>query len=277
LFPALPLWAGVLITSLDVFLILFIYRPNGGMRAFEIVISTLVFVVIACFIVLLIRVEPSWPDVFRGYLPSHTVINDDAIYISVGVLGATVMPHGLILGSHISTVDRMAGSSEEEEVKRGVDHQRDQVQRHLPHASWDIALSMIFFAITVNSAILIVAAASFYYTTDGTVIADLFQAFQLLKDQVGKAPAILFAISLLAAGQSASITVTLAGQIVSEGFIEWRTNPFMRRLITRLIAMVPSLAVSAGVGKKGLDTLLVASQVGLSMALPFVIAPLLIV
>lgn len=153
------------------------------------------------------------------------------------------------------------------------------VRTHLPHASWDIALSLLFFAITINSAILIVASAAFYYGESGTtaVVADLFSAFELLKTTVGKGSAILFAIALLAAGQSASLTVTLAGQVISEGMINWRTSPFLRRIVTRGIAIIPSFAVAAAVGRDGLDTMLVASQVALSMALPFVVFPLLFV
>ena len=131
-----------------------------------------------------------------------------------------------------------------------------------------------------NSAILIVASAAFYYgnnrTGDTEIVGDLFQAFELLRDTVGKAPAILFAIALLTAGQSSSITVTLAGQIISEGFIHWRLTPFMRRLLTRAIAVFPSMIVAALAGRSGLDEMLVASQVALSMALPFVSLPLLL-
>ncbi|KAL9931940.1 hypothetical protein V8E36_009255 [Tilletia maclaganii] len=407
LFPKLPLWAGVLVTGADVFLILFVYRPNGGLRAFEVLIGTLVVIVLACYIVLLVRVKPDWGEAFKGYLPSATLVEHDALYIAVGILGATVMPHGLFLGSHFSTVNRLeekdsddevvdrpsAASSMEElprasvaesargssrreadgalgsptstpktirertldilvrrfpridasafrpglsrptssssSVRRTDDNKKSfsrgpripdmdpdkppevslaMVKTHLPHASIDIALSLLAFAITINSAILIVAAAA---TSSGErEVGSLFEAFDLLKTTVGQGAAILFAIALLgesarlmgspwiqrstlrariwltvecrnifittAAGQSASLTVCLAGQIISEGFIRWRTSPLTRRLLTRIIAMVPSLIVAAAVGRDGVDSLLVGSQVVLSMALPFVTAPLLI-
>ncbi|KAK0556733.1 Manganese transporter smf1 [Tilletia horrida] len=361
LFPKLPLWGGVLVTSADVFLILFVYRPNGGLRAFEVLIGTLVIIVLGCYIVLLVRVKPDWGDAFEGYLPSSTLLQHDALYIAVGILGATVMPHGLFLGSHFSTVDRLnegkrcptsapepmttlsrhnsevlnPAEDEREAPKTTVDRalamlvrrfpridvhafspsfsssrrsggrrsvkadddnmmvvgsgpripdmdpdklpdvKLDMVKVHLPHASIDIALSLLAFAITINSAILIVAAAA---TAGGERdVGDLFQAFDLLKTTVGNAAAVLFAIALLAAGQSASLTVCLAGQIISEGFIRWKTSPLTRRILTRVIAMVPSLIVASAVGKDGVDALLVGSQVVLSMALPFVTAPLLII
>lgn len=352
LFPALPLWAGILVTSVDVILILFVYRPppNGSFRILEGLIAVLIFTVLACFIVLLVRIEPNWKGVFKGYLPSHSVVESGALYVSVGILGATVMPHAIILGSHFASIDRLpnldkvANTDREEgegegggnkstwelvkesfgrvmkpkkEVKaevvrlsrvvgslirnrgRSEEVTDGEVQRyplkpddlpprslssiriHINHASLDIALSLIGFAIVINSAILIVAAAAFYYspnlTPGSVVIADLYDAFYLLKARLGSLAAVLFAVALLAAGQSASITVTLAGQLVSEGFINWKTDPFLRRVVTRLVAVVPSLVVSLAVGKSGLDDMLVASQVALSVALPFVLLPLILV
>ncbi|SPO48209.1 related to vacuolar transport protein ESP1 [Moesziomyces antarcticus] len=374
LFPALPLWAGILITSVDVILILFIYRPppNGSFRLLEGIISVLVFVVLSCFIVLLVRIKPRWPDVFHGYLPSHHVVQSGALYVSVGILGATVMPHAIILGSHFASIDRLPGLDTDESSSdspapqdtpqaphqvhttwalvrqsfsrtfshkshtksevirlsrvvrsliqhRTAPHQTDtdddddaeslssastrrrarsryhdpaqknlpprtidSIRIHIKHASVDIGMSLVSFAIVINSAILIVAAAAFYYTDSRTgpgqvVVASLYDAFYLLKQRLGSLAAVLFAVALLAAGQSASITVTLAGQLVSEGFINWRTDPFIRRIITRLVAVIPSLTVSLAVGKEGLDEMLVASQVALSIALPFVLLPLILV
>lgn len=358
LFPALPLWAGILITSVDVILILFVYKPppNGSFRLLEALIAVLVFVVLACFIVLLVRIRPSWPDVFHGYLPSHHVVQSGALYVSVGILGATVMPHAIILGSHFASIDRLpsldspprnSNSSEVERneaqpeqsrweligasfrrlmrpkpetkaevvrlsrVIRSLISQRtgtedldsesavrrrgtgpttpdnlpprtlESIRIHINHASVDIGISLVGFAIVINSAILIVAAAAFYYPIDNSrqqvIVASLYDAFYLLRDRLGSLAAVLFAVALLAAGQSASITVTLAGQLVSEGFINWKTDPFLRRVVTRLVAVVPSLTVSLAVGKEGLDEMLVASQVALSIALPFVLLPLILV
>ncbi|KAJ9475984.1 Manganese transporter SMF1 [Pseudozyma hubeiensis] len=360
LFPALPLWAGILITSVDVILILFVYKPppNGSFRLLEALIAALVFTVLTCFIVLLVRIKPYWPDVFRGYLPSHHVVQSGALYVSVGILGATVMPHAIILGSHFAVIDRLpnpdgfyvnraddsqqhltpdtsdqsrwqlisgslsrllrpkqetktemlrltrvmrslisyrAGAAHDVETDSMREERRarfkpedlplrtlENIRIHIKHASVDIGMSLVSFAIVINSAILIVAAAVFYYGENGTgsgqtVVASLYDAFYLLKDRLGSLPAVLFAVALLASGQSASITVTLAGQLVSEGFINWRTDPFLRRVVTRLVAVVPALAVSLAVGKDGLDEMLVASQVALSIALPFVLLPLILV
>lgn len=322
LFPALPLWAGVLITTADVFLILVMYRPHMGVRIFEALIGVLVMVVLVCFCVLLAQVRPNWGQVFYGYVPSSTVVTSHGLYVSISILGATIMPHSLVLGSHFATIDRLQGyETLEDEPPVGPRATRppsltsskkvafwrrlisahvkvpepvygDQMPEQSPaslrslrltlsHSSWDIAICLVFFAITINSAILIVASAAFYYghnnTGDTEVVGDLFQAFELLRDKTGKTPAILFAIALLTAGQSSSITVTLAGQIISEGFIQWRLTPFMRRVLTRSLAVIPSMVVACVSGRQGLDTMLVASQVALSMALPFVSFPLLVV
>lgn len=358
LFPAMPLWGGVLLTSVDVFLILLVYRPERGTRMFELLIASLVIVTLVCFIIIIARVKPSWPDVFEGFLPSNHIISPNALYLSVGILGATVMPHALFLGSHFSTMNRMAyvkkdvpstaedsaaqaapvsqtapvepvdsladsldtprswaervlvriwpsmdlsafrarrtrigraaarpstastdaNGNAKDATKHSPFTERlslDLVRIHLPHATVDIIFSLLSFALIINAAILITAGASLYGRTQAEV-GDLYDAFNLLSQYVSQASAVLFAIALLASAQSASITVTLSGQIISEGFVRWRMSPFMRRLLTRLIAMIPSLAVAASVGRNGLSTMLVASQVTLSMALPFVTLPLLL-
>ncbi|KIO18771.1 hypothetical protein M407DRAFT_83576, partial [Tulasnella calospora MUT 4182] len=139
-------------------------------------------------------------------------------------------------------------------------------------------LSLFCFAITINSAILIVAATSFYYRRNasgtGEGAGDLFDAYALIKEYVGKGSAFLFAFALLCAGQGASNTATLAGQFVSEGFLRWKLSPFLRRLVTRLISMTPAIIISVALGRRGLDTLLIASQVILSIVLPFFVFPL---
>ncbi|CAO1624309.1 unnamed protein product [Sympodiomycopsis kandeliae] len=356
LFPKLPLWAGVLITSLDVLLILFIYKPDTkSIRLFEFCIGCLVLVVISCLIALVIKVDPNWSDVFYGYVPSSTVTQPGPLYVAIGILGATVMPHGLFLGSHFSIFERDQGGAATipdqhqdasgartttREKKKGLMRFREwlantipgverealglgpleessahgeqrtteqematqedeaemealssktrqdpsRMRRRILHSTIDVSISMVCFAVTTNSALLIVAAQAFYYgigndpgSHGSLVVGDLFEAFELIKTKLNHVFAILFAIALLAAGQSASITVTLAGQIISEGMIHWKTNAFVRRCITRLITVIPSLVVAVAVGKSGLDTLLVASQVALSMALPFVLLPLLLI
>ncbi|GAA6012585.1 hypothetical protein JCM10207_009048 [Rhodosporidiobolus poonsookiae] len=442
LIPAVPLWAAVLLTSADVFLVLLLFNQyparsvSTSMRVFELLIGILVLVVLGSFVALLVKVSPVWKDVFYGYVPRSGIVVGGGIYIAVGIVGATVMPHAFYIGSKMATMRRLRPSDygEEDDPSRDLDDfelddlkpkargtvsqvddvaavaapgtgdspsrgrsraarprqpflpslhmpqplslrgagvgfdlgsisraksrsrsrspapapmpvrrktsemeieeaprpspalrdegdeakltPRDEadplavlpvtttapttpvkpknarahpsrpkpslacINAHLSHACFDIAGSLLGFAVVVNSCILILGAAVFYYgegrtdAPDG--ISDLFDAYALVKEYLGQAFAYLFAVALLAAGQSASLTVTLSGQIVSEGFINWRTKPWKRRLVTRMIGIVPSLAVAIAVGREGIDTLLIASQVALSIVLTFVLLPLII-
>ncbi|KAK1216271.1 Manganese transporter smf1 [Marasmius sp. AFHP31] len=155
------------------------------------------------------------------------------------------------------------------------------VEAHVYHGVVDVAVSLLGFAVVINSLILILAGGVFFYgtedRTDGKSPAGLFDAYDLIRDLVGQGAATLFAIALLAAGQSSSIIATVAGQAVSEGFLQWRVSPVIRRLLTRLLAVIPSMVVAIAVGRKGIDTLLVLSQVVLSIVLPFITLPLIYV
>ncbi|KAL4243096.1 NRAMP family protein [Abortiporus biennis] len=320
IFPALPLWAAVLLTASDVLIFLVIGDPSRGqgrpVKMFEYTVIALVFGVLACFIVLLVKVSPNWPHVFLGYIPSKKLFqtNPDALYTAVGILGATVMPHALFLGSFLATQDRVNSEpqnlpppavrneestglksrmkryiaslfevSRSERIKLSRDYRNKYgrenkelsfIRSHLVHGLVDVISSLIALAVPINSAILIIAATVFFESNKNTP-AGLFDAYDLIKAHIGKGAAFLFAVALLCAGQTASITATLAGQIVSEGFIEWRISPFLRRIITRMIGLVPSMVVAIAVGKDGIDVLLVASQVALSIVLPFVAFPLI--
>ncbi|BGP29426.1 Manganese transporter smf1 [Rhodotorula toruloides] len=422
LIPRIPLWACVLLTSLDVFLILLLFNQyptrtvTRSMRLFELLIGVLVIVVLASFVAMLVKVGPVWKDVFRGYVPGSGIVGNGGIYIAVGIVGATVMPHAFYIGSKMATMRRLKpedygevsppssrgldsddydeskelkpssastntavereeepnagterhrgrlasllpshlrpartrssparprayfpsihlpqpvslghigfdlgalsrartrsrspaterrrsrtnGGEEEEGEEEKTEAPMDEVSKthrirprptlacvraHLTHASIDVAFSLVGFALVVNSCILILGAAVFYYGDgraqgrDAGGVSDLFDAYDLVKEYLGQAFAYLFAIALLAAGQSASLTVTLSGQIVSEGMIAWRTKPWKRRLITRCIGIIPSLAVAVSVGRQGIDALLVGSQVALSIVLTFVMIPLII-
>ncbi|KAG0140627.1 hypothetical protein CROQUDRAFT_664933 [Cronartium quercuum f. sp. fusiforme G11] len=305
LIPNLPLWIGVLLTSLDVFIIIFTFNnyPNSNLnhsnRLFEILIGILVIIVLGSFIILLIKVKPNWIMTFKGFLPNQNIIQKGGLYQAIGIIGATVMPHALLLGSKIAIVDRSGRDEEGEAVdnkpveelmvaegsvlrsppsqKRvwGTQHSLSSISRHLSHASYDLIMSLLTLALPVNAAILILASAAFSSEGQTVVVADLFSAHTLLKARLGPASAHLFALALLLSGQAASITVTMTGQIVSEGFLEWHTRPVVRRLVTRLVGIVPATIVAASVGVEGMDKLLVGSQVGLSLVLPFVIGPLL--
>ncbi|OSD00839.1 natural resistance-associated macrophage protein [Trametes coccinea BRFM310] len=338
LFPSLPLWGGVILTASDVLLLLALRDPMAGkpVRLFELFIAILVFIVLICMAIIISRARVHWGDAFFGFIPSHTVIRSDALYTSIGIIGATVMPHSLFLGSALATQDRVSqtparvkdtalttldstlSSSSEVTIsgipsgssgKRGprslleyvkacvkrhfrvipvtdvarmpashAEHENRPyafVRKHLYHGIVDMVISLLGLAVVINSMILILSSAVFYNGDTGSENpASLFDAFDLLKDIVGKPAAILFALALLASGQSSSIIATLAGQIVSEGFIRWRLSPVMRRLFTRCIGLVPSLVVAAAAGRAGIDTLLVASQVILSIVLPFIVLPL---
>lgn len=315
IFPSLPLWAGVILTSLDVFVILAISDGEKGKpaRLFELIIVLLVLVVFGCFIVLIVKVNPQWGEVFKGFLPSKTLVKPSALYTSIGILGATVMPHALFLGSALGTLDRVGpsvslptnvqpseslsrrfikyvrslfyinGYVEEDAPDRTTRHEHrnnnshEFVSAHLNHGMVDIIMSLSLFAIPINSAILVLAGAVFFFGGSETNLDDsagLFNVHDLIRERLGKAAALLFAFALLAAGQSASITATLSGQIVSEGFLEWKVSPFIRRIVTRLLGLLPSALVAALIGRNGIDQLLVASQVALSIVLPFVVFPL---
>ncbi|KZS93079.1 natural resistance-associated macrophage protein [Sistotremastrum niveocremeum HHB9708] len=313
LIPSLPLYGAVLITAVDIFLILLIGDPGSKkspVRLFEASIIAMVMVVFSCFVVLIVKVQPHWPTVFDGFLPSKDLTKPSALYTAIGILGATVMPHALFLGSSLATLDRV--SPEEAELPappsrpqrnparylkslfavrkadnfssplRHGDFQNNSlsfVRAHLIHGVIDVAMSLLGFAVVINSAILILAGAVFFYDVDPSMRgtngpASLFDAYDLIAMRIGKPAAVVFAIALLASGQSASITATLSGQIVSEGFLEFKMSPFLTRFITRTIALLPATLVAAVVGRDGLNAVLVASQVVLSLVLPFIVFPL---
>ncbi|EJD54440.1 smf Mn2+ and Fe2+ transporter [Auricularia subglabra TFB-10046 SS5] len=311
--PKFPLWAGVVVTACDVLLVLTISKSKNGRpaRVVEYIVVLLVLATFICFVVLIVKVSPDWPSVFEGYLPSSALVQHGAIYTSIGILGATVMPHALFLGSSLATLDRVAEdssvppsssccstnsqyikqtvkslfgteSTDEEAVlaKRHSEWQNRSptfILEHLKHGVVDMIASLLGFAMVINSAILVLAAAVFFRTRsseDGEAPAGLFDAHDLITRTLGKPAGYIFAIALLCAGQSASLTATMAGQVVSEGFIQWRVSPFMRRLITRLLGLLPSAVVASVFGRRGIDSLLVGSQVALSFVLPFAVFPL---
>ncbi|KIM48347.1 hypothetical protein M413DRAFT_440075, partial [Hebeloma cylindrosporum] len=323
LFPKLPLWAGVVLTAADVLIFLSFSAPSRDqgrpVRVFEFSIIGLVLAVFSCFVVLLVKASPDWSQVFMGYIPNKALFQSrpDAVYTAVGILGATVMPHALFLGSSLATQDRVTIAPPEEELpspasgragfkskvqnivnplfritqagrtSSTIDYRmkygdRDNnsltfINQHLRHGVADVVTSLIALAIPINSAILILAAAVFFYGPVGASgsPAGLFEAHDFISNRLGNGAGVIFALALVCAGQTSSITVTLAGQIVSEGFIEWKISPFLRRLITRCISLVPSVVVAVAVGREGINTLLFASQVVLSVVLPFVAFPLI--
>ena len=254
----IPLQWGVLITGFDVLLLLGFMR--FGFRKIEAIIITLVATIAGCFLFEMFLAKPDWGGVARGtFLP--TMPGKEAFFISLGILGATVMPHNLYLHSSIVQTRR---------TEHGPKSLKDAIRFNTIDTV--VALSFAFF---VNAAILILAAAAF--RSSGVVVEELQQGHELLGTLLGGASATVFAVALLAAGQSSTITGTLAGQIVMEGFLKIRIAPWLRRLITRSLAIVPAFFIIGANGGRGTVDLLVLSQVVLSMQLPFAIFPLVMV
>jgi manganese transport protein len=254
----IPLAWGVAITALDVLLVL--YLQNKGFRLLEALVVALVATVGICFLFEIIRARPDLVGVARGFIPDPEIVRNPAmLYIAIGILGATVMPHNLYLHSSIVQTRKY------EETIPG---KREAVRYAFIDST--IALS---FALFINAAILIVAAASFH-TTGRTDVAEIQDAYQLLTPLLGAGASTVFALALLASGQNSTITGTLAGQIVMEGFLNIRLRPWLRRLITRAIAIVPAAVTAILYGESGTAKLLVFSQVVLSLQLSFAVFPL---
>lgn len=253
----LPLFWGVSITVLDTFLLLFLM--NLGIRKIEAFIIALVAIIGVAFFIQLIIAQPSIAEIATGFVPS--IPNDTALYIAIGIIGATVMPHNLYL--HSSLVQTRKFDNKPEEIRKAL---------KFNFIDTTIALNLAFF---VNAAILILAAATFY--KNGMYeVADIGDAHTLLAPTLGnKLAPVLFAIALIASGQSSTITGTLAGQIVMEGYLNLRIAPWIRRIITRIIAIVPALITIKIMGESATGKMLVLSQVILSLQLGFAIIPLI--
>ena len=256
----LPLTVGVIITVLDVLVLL--YFQGKGFRALESIVAALIFMIFCCFTYEIIVSQPSVSQIFGNLLPKPEIITNPAmLYVAIGILGATVMPHNLYLHSSIVQTRNFEKTSE---GKRSA----------VFFATIDSTLSL-GIAFFINAAILILAAASFHNSGNQNV-ADINDAYHLLDPVLGvKFAGIFFAVALLAAGQNSTLTGTLAGQIVMEGFLNIRLKPWIRRLVTRLVAIIPALVVTIIYGEKGTGELLILSQVILSFQLSFAVVPLI--
>ena len=258
LLTGLPLIWGVSITVLDTFLFLLLQRL--GMRKMEAFIIALVGIIGISFLIEIILAGPDLGEVARGFAPG--IPGNEALYISIGIIGATVMPHNLYL--HSALVQTRKFKRDTKGIKRAL---------RLNFIDSTIALNLAFF---VKAAILVLAATVFF-KSGRTDVAEIKTAHELLNDFLGtKLAPILFAVALIAAGQSSTITGTLAGQIVMEGYLHLRINPWIRRLMTRLIAIIPALIVILINGEKNIDSLLILSQVILSLQLGFAVIPLIL-
>ncbi|WP_127570006.1 Nramp family divalent metal transporter [Paenibacillus xylaniclasticus] len=256
----IPIIYGVLITVIDVFLVLLL--QNKGFRYIEALVITLIGTIGVCFLIVIVWAKPDAGGIVNGFFAPSTEIftNPEMLYIGIGILGATVMPHNLYLHSSIVQTRQF------EQTPQG----KRQAIRYAT-ADSTFALSLALF---INAAILIIAAATFH-TTGNTTIAEIGDAYHMLAPLLGtSAASILFGVALLAAGQNATLTGTLAGQIVMEGFLNIRLPSWLRRLITRMIAVVPAVIVIGIMGDSGTADLLILSQVILSLQLSFAVIPL---
>lgn len=247
---------GVWLAALDTLILLVLQR--FGMRKMEAFIISLVAIIGGCFLMEMFLAKPDLIEVSKGFKP--TLPNTEALYIAIGIIGATVMPHNLYLHSALVQTRK---------IKR--DHA--SIKRAIKYNFYDslIALNMAFF---VNAAILVLAASTFYKAGLHDV-SGLHDAYKMLSDLLGPLSPFLFAVALIAAGQSSTVTGTLAGQIVMEGYLHFRMNPALRRLLTRMLAIIPAVVVISLLGENSVDEMLIFSQVLLSMQLGFAIIPLI--
>lgn len=301
----IPVVAGCAISIVDVLVILFFYRPSGtmrGLRAFEFFVAALVLGVVVCFCYQLSLIKnTSVGEVFRGYLPSRALVESQgyvvlrsssrlthlpyvySLYQSCGILGATVMPHSLYLGSGLVQArlrdfdvknNSTPATSDDESTDQKYQPSLSAVRSCMKYSIVELAISLFVFALFVNSAILIVAGASLSGNAEATN-ADLFGIHTLLSHELAPVAGTIFALALLLSGTSAGIVCTIAGQMLSEGQLNWSVKPWVRRLMTRSLSITPSIIIAGAVGREGLSAALEASQVALSVILPFVSAPLI--
>ena len=255
----IPIEIGVIITALDTLLILALQA--FGFRWIEAFVVAMLGVIAGCFAIQIAMADPDWGAVLKGFLPSREVLaNPEMLYLALGILGATVMPHNLYLHSGLVQT-------------RGYGDTPKEKREAITLATIDSTIALCL-ALTINASILILAAATFH-RVGRTDISDLDQAHNFLAPLLGSALApSLFAVALLCCGLNSTITATLSGQIVMEGFLNWRIAPWLRRLVTRSIAIIPAVAVTLIAGEKGTGQLLILSQVVLSLQLPFAVVPL---
>lgn len=255
----IPLVVGVILTALDVLVVL--YLQNKGFRYIEALVSGLIAVIGFCFLYELIMSKPEIREILGGILPDRQIIfNPEMLYIAIGIMGATVMPHNLYLHSSIVQTRKYI---------RSVDGKGMAIR----YATIDSTVSLIL-ALFINAAILIISASVFHKSGHNDV-ADINDAYNLLSPLLGAPLAsAFFGLALLASGQTATLTGTMAGQIVMEGFLSIRLRPWVRRLLTRMAAIVPAIIVAAVYGERGIGNLLILSQVILSLQLSFAVVPL---
>lgn len=279
-----PLIAGVFISIADVMLIMLFYGREMGilaLRALEIVVTALLMVIVVCFCVILGKIpKANVGHVFHGYIPSSVLVSSTGIYAAAGILGATVMPHSLYLGSaqaiaRVREHDMDNGYSPQQRGESIDDYKPSvyAIRSTVVYAVVELCAALLSVALFVNSAILIVAGDTLYNLPDDAT-ADLFSLNGTLKQYLGNSVAKIFFVALLFSGLSAGVICTIAGQIVSEGHINWKTKPWLRRIVTRVVTVIPCVVVVAAMGQDGISSALNWSQVVLTITLPFLATPL---
>ena len=256
----IPLLYGVFLTAFDAFLILWL--QNKGVRWLEALIFGFIVLIVGCFGIQIVLSDPDWAAVLNGYIPAVSIVtNQTQLYIAMGILGATVMPHNLYL--HTAVVQSRSWQQDDAGKREAI-----------KFATIDSTLALTL-ALLINSAILITAAATFH-ASGNTEVVEISQAYELLTPLLGAGiAATAFGVALLLCGLNATVTATLAGQVVMEGFLRFRLPPVLRRLVTRLFAIIPAVVVTWMYGASGTAQLLILSQVVLSMQLPFAVIPLM--
>lgn len=283
----IPLKIGVLLTIVDVLAIIFAYNPDGSMkhiRKFELFVSALVFLTFGCFMILLTKVDiESKLDVLEGFLPSKVLFKEkNAVYLGLGIIGATVMPHSLYLGSNL-VKPRLREFDLQADTYTTEDHgdgslsykpSLNAIKYCLNYSYIELILSLCIIAIFINSSILIISAAALF-GKPGAEDADLLSIYEMLCFYISKQAGLIFALAMFFSAIAAGVICTMAGMIIAEGSVNWSFNPFFRRLFTRTISIIPCLFMAIFSGRSGVATILNLSQVVLSLILPFVTAPLL--
>ncbi|GMM29669.1 putative divalent metal ion transporter [Martiniozyma asiatica (nom. inval.)] len=280
----IPLNYGVLLTIVDVLVIIFAYNPDGSIkhvRKFELFVSAFVILTFGCFFLLLTKLEIPTKEVFQGFLPSRVLFKDkNAIYIALGIIGATVMPHSLYLGSNVvrprlKEFDAKIGHHDPNDFISDYKPSFQAIKYCLNYSYIELILSLCIIAIFINSSILIVSATALF-SKPGAEDADLLSIYEMLCLYISKQAGFIFALAMFFSSIAAGVICTMSGMMIAEGSINWTINPLLRRLITRTISIAPCLFMAIGGGREAIAIILNLSQVVLSLILPFVTLPLLL-
>ncbi|ROW06455.1 hypothetical protein VMCG_04462 [Cytospora schulzeri] len=285
LIPKLPLAAACVVSVVDTLCILLFYNSDGQLRRirlFEAFIALLVLAVFVTICVTLGMISASAGEVFRGFLPSREIFVSEGLYESCALLGGTLMPHAIYVGTSLSRSrlydfdekHRHESSSPAMSTDSLYQPSLGAIKSCLSYSIAELCVTLFTVAVFVNSALIIISGAAFYEPGGDGISDDLYDLFDVFSDVIGPAAGILFAVSLLFSGVSAGIVATMAGQVVMEGALRIRISPFVRRLVTRCVAIVPALVVAVSVGKEGLSQALVACNYVLAIGLIFITFPL---